>query len=99
MGLQKVIRLHNREKNTDHKQLVPLLSKTHLDHLSHRVLRFRLRLMQFDYSISHVHGNFLYTADALSYAPIDEIVTEDCETEAMVQAVLSLSGNNDRLEE
>ena len=56
--------------------------------------------MQFDYSISHVPGKFLYMADALSRAPIDEIVTDDCETEAMVQAVLSLfPGNNDRLEE
>ena len=85
---------------TDHQPSVPLLSKTHLDRLPPRVLHFRLRLMQFDYSISHVPGKFLYMADALSRAPIDEIVTDDCETEAMVQAVLSLfPGNNDRLEE
>ena len=56
--------------------------------------------MQFDYSISHVPDKFLYTTDALSRASIDEIVTEDCETEAMVQAVLSLfPGSNDHLEE
>ena len=85
---------------TDHKPLVLLLSKTHLDHLLPHVLRFRLRLMQFDYSISHVPDKFLYTTDALSYAPIDEIMTEDCETEAMVQAVLSLfPGSNDHLED
>ena len=55
---------------TDHKPLVPLLGKTNLDCLPPRVLRFRIRLMRFDYSISHVPGKFLYTADALSRALI-----------------------------
>ncbi|KAL5502158.1 hypothetical protein EMCRGX_G008882 [Ephydatia muelleri] len=54
---------------TDHKPLVPLLSSTHLDNLPPRVLRFRLRLMRFDYSIVHVPGKLLYTADTLSRAP------------------------------
>ena len=35
----------------DHKPLVPLLSHQHLDKLLPRVLRFRLRLMRFDYII------------------------------------------------
>ena len=39
---------------TDHKPLVPLLGSTHLDRLPPRVLRFRLRLARFNYSISHV---------------------------------------------
>ena len=39
---------------TDHKPLVPLLSTKHLDDLPPRILRFRLRLMRFDYTISHV---------------------------------------------
>lgn len=39
---------------TDHKPLVPLLGKSNLDSLPPRVLRFRLRLTRFDYSISHV---------------------------------------------
>ena len=56
---------------TDHLPSVPLLSKTHLDRLPPCVLHFRLRLMQFDYSISHVPGKFLYMADALSRAPSD----------------------------
>ena len=55
---------------TDHKPLVPLLGKTNLDCLPPRILRFRLHLMQFDYSISHVPGKELYTADALSHSPI-----------------------------
>ena len=44
---------------TDHKPLAPLLSTTHLDDLPPRILRFRLRLMRFDYTISHVPGKLL----------------------------------------
>ena len=51
---------------TDHKPLVPLLSHTHLDNLPPRVLRFCLRLMRFSYTICHMPGKLLYTADALS---------------------------------
>ena len=43
---------------TDHKPLVPLLGTKHLDSLPPRVLRFRLRLARFDYSIVHVLVNF-----------------------------------------
>ena len=59
------------EIETDHKPLVPLLSSKHLDTLPPRILRFRLRLGRYDYSIQHVHvaGKFLFTADALSRAP------------------------------
>ena len=45
---------------TDHKPLVPLLSSKQLDSLPPRVLRFRLRLMWFNYTISHVPGKLLY---------------------------------------
>ena len=41
---------------TDHKPLAPLLGSKFLDSLPPRILRFRLRLMQFDYTISHVPG-------------------------------------------
>ena len=41
---------------TDHKPLVPILSYKHLDNLPPRVLRFRLRLMRFDYDVVHVPG-------------------------------------------
>ena len=53
---------------TDHKLLVPLLSTKHLDAVPPRVLRFHLRLIRFAYSISHVPGKELNTADALSRA-------------------------------
>ena len=55
---------------TDHKPLVPLLGSKHLDNLPPRVLRFRLRLMRFSYSIQHVPGTLLYAADTLSRAPL-----------------------------
>ena len=54
---------------TDHKPLVPILSTKHLDDLPPRILRFRLRLARFSYTIEHVPGKLLYTADALSRAP------------------------------
>ena len=51
---------------TDHKPLVPLLGQKDLNKLPPRILRFRLRLARFDYSITHVPGKFMYTADTLS---------------------------------
>ena len=51
---------------TDHKPLVPLLGTKHLNNLPPRVIRFRLRLDRFDFSIIHVPGKHLYRADALS---------------------------------
>ena len=53
---------------TDHKPLVPLFGNKHLDSLPPRILRFCLRLARFDYSIIHVPGKLLYTADTLSRA-------------------------------
>lgn len=34
------------------------------------MLRFWLQLARFKYTVQHVHGNFLYTADTLSRAPL-----------------------------
>ena len=62
--LRKAIHLE-----TDHKPLVPLLNRTNLESLPARVLRFRLHLSRFDYSIRHTLGKLLYTADTLSCAP------------------------------
>ena len=62
---------------TDHKPLVPLLNYQHLDNLPPRVLRFRLRLMRFDYVIKHVPGKSLHTADALSQAALEYTVDSD----------------------
>ena len=47
------------EIETDHKPLVP---SKHLNDLPPRVLRFRLRMAKFNYSISHVPGRLLMLA-------------------------------------
>ena len=96
--LGKVIQLE-----TDHKPLIPLLGQKTLDLLPLRVLRFRLRLMRFQYTIHHVPGKSLYTADTLSQAPLNEITDKfsasSTETEQFVQAITAgLPANADRLE-
>ena len=87
---------------TDHKPLVSLLGNKNLDNLPPRVLRFRLRLSRFMYTMEHVPGKFLYTADALSrsLAPLDDngdISSRDvdCFVNAMI---LSLPASPDRLQ-
>ena len=57
---------------TNHKPLVLLLANKELDQLPPRVLMFHLRLARFDYSIVHVPGKFLYTANALSRDPLPQ---------------------------
>ena len=88
---------------TDHKPLVPLLGTKHLDDLPPRVLRFRLRLNRFNYSISHVPGKYLYTADTLSRAPIpatsEETDLQDVAESLMEMCVNHLPASNQRLEE
>ena len=64
---------------TDHKPLVPLLNSKYLDSLPPRILRFHLRLMRFDYTISHVPEKLLYTADTLYHAPTGTS-DSDCRT-------------------
>ena len=76
---------------TDHKPLVPLLGFKHLDTLLPQILRFRLRLARFDYSIGHVPGKSLYTADTLSRAPStsDPDVGLQEEAEAMMDTCVT----------
>lgn len=87
---------------TDHKPLVPILGKKSLDSLPPRVLRFRLRLSKFLYSIHYTPGKQLCLADALSRAPLpniqDSIQIE--EVERFVESVISsLPAHDDRLNE
>ena len=81
------------QMETDHKPLIPLLSTKHLDSLPPRVLRFRLRLARFDYSIHHVPGKLLYVADALSRAPtsgkVECTFLQPDEVETFVQGVVA----------
>ena len=78
---------------TDHKPLVPLLGTKQLDKLPPRVLRFRLRLMRFDYTISHVAGKLLYTADTLSRAPVTSS-DNDCRLQEEAEMLMELSIRN-----
>ena len=63
--------------NTDHKPLVSILGSKGLNDLPVRVQRFRMRLMRFQFSISHVPGKELATADALSRAPTSSTTESD----------------------
>ena len=62
---------------TDHKPLVPLLGYKELHQLPPRILRFRLRLSRYNYTIVHVPGKILNTADALSRDPLPRQETND----------------------
>ena len=55
---------------TNHKLLVPLLRTKHLDDLPPCVLRFRIRLMRYDFTMQYVAGKLIYSADTLSRAPV-----------------------------
>ena len=56
---------------TDHKPLISLLGTAKsLDQLPPRIQRMKMRLMGFSYTIIHVPGKELYTADTLSRAPV-----------------------------
>lgn len=55
---------------TDHKPLLPLLTTKPVDQLPPRVQKFRMRLMKFQYTVSHVPGKKLIIADTLSRAPL-----------------------------
>ena len=89
---------------TDHKPLVPLLGTKALDELPPRVLRFRLRLMRYQFNIVHVPGKNLITADALSRAPADVSSVADSALEQEVDAFMaavtdSLPVTDQRLQE
>ena len=76
---------------TDHKPLVPLLTSKNLDELPIRVQCFRLRLMRFSYSMSHVPGKELIMADTLSRAPVLNSNTDDAEFQQEVEAFVKPS--------
>ena len=89
---------------TDHKPLVPLFSTKQLEELPLHVQRFRMRLMRYQFTISHVPGKYLATADTLSRAPSSESNEGDGElqneTEAYVNMVFqAIPATEKRLEE
>jgi len=62
------------EIETDHKPLVSLLS---IDELPLQIQCFKMQLMKYQYSISHVPSKSLVIADALSCAPSSETTLGD----------------------
>ena len=74
---------------TDHKPLVPLLSTKLIDELPLRIQRFRMRLLRYNFSMDHVPGKFLYTADALSRAPIDQDPSASEELQSEVECYVN----------
>ena len=88
---------------TDHKPLVPLLGARRLDELPLRVQRFRMRMLRYHFTISHVPGKNLVVADTLSRAPeLGEPAREsrESEVEAYVDATFSsIPATERRMEE
>lgn len=87
---------------TDHKPLVPLFSTKQLHTLPPRILRFRLRMDRFIYTIHHVPGKELHTADALSRAPLPltkhDLSQEKLAELLMVTHIAQLPASKERLE-
>ena len=54
----------------DHKPLVPLISLKYFKELPLRVQRFRMHMMRFNFTISHVPGKELTIADTLFRASV-----------------------------
>lgn len=76
---------------TDHKPLVTLMSTKPVSELTARLQRMRMRLMCFDYTISHIAGNKFFVPDALSRAPVEQPEDnhqEIVEEELFVESVL-----------
>ena len=78
---------------SDHKPLIPLLNTKQLDSMPPRILRFQLHLARYDYTVCHVPGKHLYSADTLSRAPVAGIDDNSlqAEVEAFVDGVVERS--------
>ena len=75
---------------TDHKPLVSLLGSKPPDSLLLRVQCFRMRLVRFTYTISHVSGKDLAVADTLLRAPVSSPTSEDTQFNSAVDAYVDL---------
>lgn len=64
-------------------------STKRLDELPVRVQRFRLHMLNYDFTISHVPGKYLVTADTLSRAPSGKPQNEDVEFEQDTTAFIN----------
>ena len=98
-----VVGMTNLSVETDHKPLVPLFSTKLIGELPIRIQRFRMRLLRYNFTIKHVPGKELYTADALSRSPLHNTNSEDDlrhEADYYVNVVMvNLPASDKRLEE
>ena len=83
---------------------MPLLSSKDLGAIPPRILRFRLRLMRYSFSICHVLGKYLYSADvlsrSLSLTTADDTDSTELETSAKLfipTVVSNLCATSNRL--
>ncbi|KHJ39892.1 hypothetical protein D918_10062, partial [Trichuris suis] len=74
---------------TDHKPVLALLGQKTLDDLPPRIQRFRMRLMHFNFAISHVPGKYMTAADALSRATVIQPTKGDDDFAAEVTAFVN----------
>jgi hypothetical protein len=77
---------------TDHKPFIPLLGSKQLDNLPPRILRFRLQLARYGYSIEYAPGKTLYIPDTLSRAPLETTDTQidlQSSAESLMEVVVS----------
>ena len=88
---------------TDHKPLVPLLSKKDWTERPPRIQRFKMILMRYRYTISHVPGESIITADLPSRKPIPRDETDrvlEKETKAYFNMIIEhIPATEERLEE
>lgn len=75
------------EIETDHKPLVPILTTKFLDDLTPRLQRIRMQMMRFNYTVVHIPGKNLITADLLSRKPVSSPSKKDRQFENELQTV------------
>ena len=83
---------------------MPLPSTKDLGAIPPHILRFRLHSMRYNFSICHISGKYLHTADVLSRSPslttADDIESTELETSAKLfisTAVSNLPATSNRL--
>ena len=90
--------------HTNHKPLILLFSTKNLEELTVRVQRYHLRMMRFNFTISHVPGKQLAIADTLSQTPtaspnVDDYKLEQ-ESQAFVNSIIqSIPATEQRLQQ
>ena len=99
-----LVGLHDFTIETDHKPLLSLLKNRHLEDLTPRIQRFRIRLMRFQFDIQYTRGKNLVTADALSRAPVEsnnnKDKTEEEEDKLYVRQIIqNLPATENRIEQ